>query len=222
MERCKKVSADLFREKQINRILREIVFPKLESESNLNIIWLNNEKVLDRKGIDIMLDGAYVDIKAHMTEDAAMPKRFSFELKTRHRTGDSIDNVTEASDGWLISKRKVTEKYLFCYYKMGLDRKISVFTLVLIDREKLIKALIERGLDINESITSIRNKSYKIVVQPNGSVKYYFPKVWDVSLTHSLQLPEQPLNIIVKSEVIFEICDWSYTIDFPSGVPLDQ
>lgn len=208
------VSQDLQRERRINRFLKEMVFPELSKFQGVNIVWLNSEKVLDKRGVDIMLDGSYVDIKAHPTADAANPQRFSFELQTRHRTGDGFDEVTESAEGWLVSRRKIIEKYLFFYYQTDSDRKISAASLVLVDRKKLINFLNEKGLNISDSPANLRKLANKIVVQPNGSVKYYFPEIWDVSLTHSLQLPEQPLNVIVKWSAIQRICDWYHTFEF--------
>jgi len=213
-----KISQDLALERKINAFLRDVVFPCLASTKKINIMWLNKENLLDMRGVDIMIDGFFVDIKSHRTKDALTPQRYSFELQTRHRTGDGISDVTEVYDGWLMSKKKITEKYLFCYYDVDSENSIVFMSLSLIDKRALFEMLEEKGIPISGPVSKLRAMSNKVVVQPNGSVKFYFPNTWGISLTHSLQLPEQPLNIVIKSQLLKEICDWIYTFKIPIGV----
>lgn len=201
------IKNDLSKERRFSMFLEKNIFPRLVSHR------IYAERVtnttLDHRGVDATINGALVDIKAHELKEES-PRRYSFERETRNWCGNGYSSVV---DGWLVNRKKITEKYLLCYYKQNENKQITSVQLMLVDREKIINAMRENGIDVTLPTEDLRRSASHAMAQPNGSVKYFFSGVKDMSLTHSHQLPEEPLNVIVQYDTIRKLCDWSVVMD---------
>lgn len=210
-----KITQDLSKERRFTAFLEKNIFPLL-AERRIYAEKVEN-RTLDFRGVDCCINGALVDIKAHELFQDELPRRYSFEKETRNWCvkEKQYGNVV---DGWLVNKRKITEKYLFCYYQQS-ENKITGVKLMLVDRAKIINMMKEKGVDVTLTAENLQNIASHAVAQENGSVKYYFNGVTDISLTRSYQLPEEPLNVVVRYDSIRKICDWYR--EFNMEVPVE-
>ena len=210
------ISADMELEKRISTVLFEYIAPALR-ERGINISQVN-DRFLDYKGIDAIVNGEPADIKAHQLPPGRKPNAYAFERSSRmHRDGILQPEIV---DGWLVSRKKRTRSYLIVYYRKNGHEEITDLYMVYVDREKVLDLIEKEGIDPFWDDEELKNEASKITVLPNNAVKYYYGDKKAVSVTVSRQLPECPTNFVVRHESIIGISEWHYHIIFDNPVPI--
>lgn len=211
---------DLSKEQRFTRMLESEVFPLLAEKHGVTIKVIN-DRIMDMRGVDVLIDNAYVDIKAHQLKSYESPRRYSFERSTRYRDfsdGKDGRELTGVRDGWLISEKKITEKYMICYYHVDDQNRVTDVTTMLVARDSILGLIRDCGIDPTADYENLRKTCSRASLRDNGSLKYWWNDHPEVSMTLSKQLPEQPLNFIISIDAIQRVCDWYETITLATPV----
>jgi len=182
---------------EVSKFLDKYFYPKF---------YPNRERVSDKvnqlNGIDVIIDIPEIG-KVAVDEKAAVHyvnkgiPTFAFEVDFRLNTGELVE-------GWFLSKSKTTQYYLLIWVWADKDKgfdydDISKLEVILIDRFKVQKALLNYGMSentINEISKTLRERNIAGVHHKDFSKPFYF------YLTSHLS--ENPLNIILKKDFLIQ------------------
>lgn len=193
-----------FRENDMRkeRILSQYLDEKLYSQNIFENVKRTNSTLDQFAGSDVVLSipgknlrNIIIDEKAQLYYlDGGLPT-FAFELNFKTKSGNRVE-------GWLTDTSKKTTHYLllFLLAKNGFNdaNDIKRVEYILIEREKILN-------DINLNLIQLRQlgveiaKSSEFYQRKEPNCKYYF--------THSTQLAESPVNIILRKSALKEKCE---------------
>ena len=184
----------------------------------------NFERVTDKQrqcaGIDVVFDmGGHqylCDEKNGGTRINTNLRTFSLELSFKNRAG-------KRQTGWLLNKSNINDSYLFIWtdradsVKPTSISEIHEVEVALVRKER-IKEYLKNSAGLDELILHALNESivnnpismeHALIYENDGKKKY---SINGVTVCHSTQLYEQPLNIILSREVYREISDLNTVI----------
>lgn len=181
----------LFLDNNLYRPLEKIIqYPNDEKLSIYRIY----EKEIRFQGIDVVFKEGktetYIDEKCQLHYPGDDLQTFALELSYINRAG-----VTEP--GWLLDTQRVTNAYLFCWplHTAG-QREFMQARALLVFRHHILAALDNFGFSIDalaERDTAIR-KNYK-----HGRYRSHCNDFW---FFYSMQYPEQPINIVMRTAML--------------------
>lgn len=177
------------------------------------------ERVTDRQrqcaGIDVIFNR---DGHQYLCDEKNGGTRINTNLRTFSLELSFINRAGARQTGWLLNKNNINDSYLFIWTDKADSEKptsiseIREVEVALVRKEKIIEYLKNvAGLDevtmsaLNESIVNNPlSMDYALISENAGKRKY---SINGVTVCHSTQLYEQPLNIILSREVYRKISD---------------
>jgi len=184
----------------------------------------NFERVRDRKrqceGIDVIFD---IGGNHYLCDEKNGGTRINTNLRTFSLELSFIDRSGTRRTGWLLNEHNINDSYLFVWTDKADSEKphsideIHNVEVALVKKCRIKEYLKETsGLDeltllaMNESIVNRPNTmDYALISENAGKRKY---SINGVTVCHSTQLYEQPLNIILPREVYRKIADLNVVI----------
>lgn len=191
------------------------------------------DMVRQKKGIDLIcnipltmqhktkgLTRSFVDVKSI----AGMLPTFSFEIG---------GNVNSQQPGWFINDEYLTNYYLLVYHVLADDVSTghyksdkSLMTIdnvcyskaILISKSKLksyvLKTLGLKNRNIQDIVKTVRRLTkdkppdiYRFMIKDGEVVEKRKDERSNIVITCSMQLKEQPINIVIKRHILEEIAD---------------
>ncbi|WP_353098002.1 hypothetical protein [Empedobacter brevis] len=166
--------------------------------------WIRIKKIeLQKEGIDTIIDvskynitNGFVDEKSQIYYTNGGLPTFAFELNYFNKQNKRIE-------GWLTDFKKKTEYYLLIWLTAksnfsSLD-EIYKIEFALIERNKILNYLGTYNLDI----TNLKLKGFEIAKSNLFRQEKIDNK--DFWFTHSTQLKESPVNIVIKKSTLLKI-----------------
>lgn len=184
----------------------------------------NFERVTDKKrqceGIDVIFD---INGKRYLCDEKNGGSRINTNLRTFSLELSFIDRSGSRRTGWFLNKHNINDSYLFIWTdKADSDKPVSIdeihnVEVALVQKAKIKEYLKESaGLDeltilaMDESIVNHPDTmSHALISENSGKRKY---SINGVTVCHSTQLYEQPLNIILPREIYRKIADLNVVI----------
>jgi hypothetical protein len=184
----------------------------------------NFERVTDKKrqceGIDVIFD---INGSHYLCDEKNGGSRINTNLRTFSLELSFIDRSGIRRTGWLMNEHNINDSYLFIWTdKADSVKPVSVDEIhrveVALVKKNKIKEYLRNVAGLDD--TSIRTMDECIVNRPHemghalisensGKRKY---SISGVTVCHSTQLYEQPLNIILPREVYRKIADLNVVI----------
>lgn len=184
----------------------------------------NFERVTDKKrqceGIDVIFD---INGSHYLCDEKNGGSRINTNLRTFSLELSFIDRAGKRRSGWLLNEHNINDSYLFIWTDAADSEKprsvseIHKVEVALVKKSRIKSYLKETaGLDeltilaMNESIVNHPSTmEYALISENSGKRKYL---INGITLCHSTQLYEQPLNIILPREVYRSIADLNVVI----------
>lgn len=184
----------------------------------------NFERVTDKKrqceGIDVIFD---INGKHYLCDEKNGGSRINTNLRTFSLELSFIDRSGARRTGWLLNENNVNDSYLFIWTdKADSEKPRSISEIhnveIALVQKKKIKEYLKETACLDD--TAIRSMNESIVNYPDtmkhalfsdsfGKRKY---SISGITVCHSTQLYEQPLNIILPREVYRKISDLNVVI----------
>lgn len=184
----------------------------------------NFERVTDKKrqceGIDVIFD---INGHRYLCDEKNGGSRINTNLRTFSLELSFIDRSGIRRTGWLLNEHNINDSYLFIWTDNADSEKphsiseIHKVEVALVKKSRIKEYLRETaGLDeltilaMDESIVNNPDTmEYALISENSGKRKY---SINGVTVCHSTQLYEQPLNIILPREVYRKIADLNVII----------
>ena len=184
----------------------------------------NFERVTDRQrqcaGIDVIFEK---DGHQYLCDEKNGGTRINTNLRTFSLELSFINRAGVRQTGWLLNKANTNDSYLFIWTDKADSEKptdvseIHQVEVALVRKEKIKEYLRDTaGLDeltmlaLNESIVNNPSSVSSSLISENGGKRKY--SINGVTVCHSTQLYEQPLNVILPREVYRKIADLNTVI----------
>lgn len=184
----------------------------------------NFERVTDKKrqceGIDVIFD---INGSHYLCDEKNGGSRINTNLRTFSLELSFIDRAGTRRAGWLLNEHNINNSYLFIWTDAAdSERPRSVSEIhkveVALVKKSRIKSYLREtaGLDevtilaMNESIVNNPSTMEHALISENSGKRKYL--INGITLCHSTQLYEQPLNIILPREVYRSIADLNVVI----------
>ena len=196
------MSYDTFRSNDMRRerILAEYLDIKLYGQEIFENVRRTNEIEDQLKGSDIVLSipikevfNAIIDEKAQLYYlDGGLPT-FAFELNFVNKNGERVE-------GWLTDESKSTTFYQLLFLTAEKDfesvKKKEKVEYILIKKEEILKFIaLDLAILRRKGIEVSKSEDFRQFREQ--SIPYYF--------THSTQLAESPVNIIIRKNKLIEL-----------------
>lgn len=184
----------------------------------------NFERVTDRsrqcKGIDVIFD---INGNHYLCDEKNGGSRINTNLRTFSLELSFIDRSGVRRTGWLLNEYNVNDSYLFIWTDKADSEKphsiseIHNVEIALVKKARIKEYLKETaGLDeltilaMNESIINSPDSMEHALISENSGKRKY--SINGITVCHSTQLYEQPLNIILPRAVYRKIADLNVVI----------
>lgn len=184
----------------------------------------NFERVTDKKrqceGVDVIFD---INGRHYLCDEKNGGSRINTNLRTFSLELSFIDRAGKRRSGWFLNERNINDSYLFIWTDSAdSERPLSVSEIhkveVALVKKSRIKEYLRETAGLDELIISAMNESivnnpqtmeYALISENSGKRKY---SISGVTVCHSTQLYEQPLNIILPRDVYRKIADLNVVI----------
>lgn len=196
------------KDKNREAIISEYLDKKLyNSDKGLSLIERVEDAVMQKKGIDVILLFRGKKIKV---DEKCATNYLHKDLKTYTLEVSTLTSDRKRQWGWLISPTKETEYYLFMWPRAKKSWRenmplcisdIDYIDYALVSVQKIVEYLKSHDLSFEQiemDIDDILKGWYDIDAIPKSEYPRY---------TYSKNLPEKPINIILKKDTYYNLSE---------------